>query len=278
MVVKGNINLAVGILLVLLFCVLVKETLQCMTYDSIEQKNGKIGAAGETVDTISVSPHIGYHPEKWNCDGEKKGTKGKKGTDGDNCDIQHSHNCYTYVLDDQNPDTVDECKDRKGEGEACNDMFHQPGHYYQKCVKGKKNSEIIPNGHENLNCDSLIDQVKRDNKDIILFDQSVDGQKSCPDGYYMGALTVDPGRMYHFYRRDQWSMDQGKYYWSHKDGGAKATNLDASGKQITDPAKANRKYNKYNYSEVCPYFCVPENNLRDTLSTHRSSKYSKDIC
>ena len=87
-------------------------------------------------------------------------------------------------------------------------------------------------------------------------------------GYYMGALTIDPSNMYHFYRRDQIGKD-GKYYWSHKDGGAKATRLDASNKPITDPAKADRKYEKYNYSEVCPYFCIPENNISNTLSTHR---------
>ena len=116
------------------------------------------------------------------------------------------------MLDDQNPDTIDECTSRKKKGEHCSDMFHQPGHYYQKCVQDKKHSEITPNSSDKLNCSSLIDQVKRDNRGIIIFDQPVDGQKCRPDGYYMGALTVDPGRMYHFYRRDQWSMEEGKYY------------------------------------------------------------------
>jgi len=218
------------------------------------------GASGEAIGEIH------YRPGDWNCP--------------DNCQIQHSHNCYTYVLNDLHPEVISECEERKKtDGKDCNDMFHQPGFYHQKYRLGKKISEITPNGGEMMNCARLLGQVKKDNDGIIEFSKPKDGhgvpeqwgaQDKCPDGYYMGALTIDPGRMYHFYRRDQWDPHSGKYYWSHKDGGAKATNLDSSGRRITDPNIANRKYSKYNYSEVCPYFCLPQNNVKQTRSDHRS--------
>ena len=44
--------------------------------------------------------------------------------------------------------------------------------------------------------------------------------------------------------------------WSHKQGWATGPLLiDASGKLITDPRKANRKYG-YNYSKFCSAFCI----------------------
>ena len=209
------------------------------------------------------SETIGYHPERWNC--QKDNTE---------CQRQKSHNCYTYVLDDLHSDVIEECEDRIQKGQECNNMFHQPGHYYQKKYLGRKGDNIKRNGNDKMNCPKLMQQLKRDNHGVILFEKNLGGQDKCPPGYYMGALTIDPGKMYHFYRRDQWDKCNNKYYWSHKDGGAKATNLDSAGNRITDPATANRKYNKYNYSEVCPYFCVPGNNAvgianPDTLSDHR---------
>ena len=67
------------------------------------------------------SETIGYHPERWNC--QKDNTE---------CQRQKSHNCYTYVLDDLHSDVIEECEDRIQKGQECNNMFHQPGHYYQK--------------------------------------------------------------------------------------------------------------------------------------------------
>lgn len=50
--------------------------------------------------------------------------------------------------------------------------------------------------------------------------------------------------------------------WSHKQGWATGPLLvDASGKLITDPRKANRKYG-YNYSKFCSAYCVKAGNVR----------------
>ena len=104
-------TLSIIILLGLLFYAIVKSG------DIIRKGAGGKSESGP-VDTIPASPHIGYHPEKWNCNSNSNSNNNSqsKKDGGDNCNIQHSHNCYTYVLDDQNPDTIDECTSRKKKG------------------------------------------------------------------------------------------------------------------------------------------------------------------
>ena len=92
-----------------------------------------------------------------------------------------------------------------------------------------------------------------------------DGMTPAPDpppakaGFYPVALVCDPGVDYHWYRQD----DNGK--WSHKPGSTDATNVDASGKPITDPKAANRDYSASggpNYSQFCGYFYVPAGGIK----------------
>ncbi len=56
-------------------------------------------------------------------------------------------------------------------------------------------------------------------------------------------------RDYHFYRQDKGGR------WSHKPGRTEVTNRDASGNPITDPRRADRKYEGLEYTEVCGCFC-----------------------
>jgi hypothetical protein len=45
--------------------------------------------------------------------------------------------------------------------------------------------------------------------------------------------------------------------WAHKQGwGTRPLMVDASGKTIADPRKANRNYGSLNYSNLCGVFCV----------------------
>lgn len=52
-------------------------------------------------------------------------------------------------------------------------------------------------------------------------------------GYYSVYLVVDNCIDYHWYRQDKGG------YWSHKPGRTPVKNLDASGKMIKNPAKAD---------------------------------------
>lgn len=79
-------------------------------------------------------------------------------------------------------------------------------------------------------------------------------EQSCTGCVHKVALVVDPGTDYHWYRLD----DTGR--WSHKPGPTPATDLDASGNPISDPAAADRTYvgSTYtlDYTDFCGYFCV----------------------
>jgi hypothetical protein len=77
----------------------------------------------------------------------------------------------------------------------------------------------------------------------------------CPSGYHKVMLVIAPGVDYHWYRQDT----DGK--WSHKPGITPITNLDASGKPIADPAKADRDYSSQegpNYTDVCGVLCAKD--------------------
>jgi DNA-binding LacI/PurR family transcriptional regulator len=56
-------------------------------------------------------------------------------------------------------------------------------------------------------------------------------------------------RDYHFYRQDKGGS------WSHKPGKTEVTNRDASRNSITDPRRADRKYEGLEYTEFCGCFC-----------------------
>jgi RHS repeat-associated protein len=75
----------------------------------------------------------------------------------------------------------------------------------------------------------------------------------CPNGYHKVQLVIAPGVDYHWYRQDVGGR------WSHKPGWGQATNVDASGKSISNPSSANRNYepNGPNYTEDCGTLCAP---------------------
>ena len=176
-----------------------------------------------------------YNPSLWN----------------DNKQIQYSHNCYSYFLNDINQKL--ECLCKKGE---CKYINPQPGHY-------RNNINV---NFENTTCSRLTQRVLSDNPSI----QITNFSSKCPKGYYKGALTVHPKYQYHFYRQDS------NGYWSHKDGGSAATNKDASNRRIINPKHCNRNYpNKkkpVNYSDFCNFFCIPNNELEDTNMSRRNLK------
>lgn len=66
-----------------------------------------------------------------------------------------------------------------------------------------------------------------------LIDAPTADNKYPPEGQLV-ALVIWPGSDFHWYRKGQ------NGYWTHKPGGTQATNLDNSGKVITDPRTANR--------------------------------------
>ena len=163
-----------------------------------------------------------YNPKKWNSD----------------LYLKRSHNCYTYFLNKTQKKAVERCKKiplRK----KCKKP--QPGFYagYPR-IKNKRK----------YTCKNMNNRVLADNKHITTTSFS----KKCPKGYYMGALAVNPGKTYHFYRQD----DDG--YWSHKNGKYKATRYDASGKLIKNPKQADRIYKRrmHRYPDFCNFYCIPK--------------------
>lgn len=173
-----------------------------------------------------------YEPELWN----------------DNNDIQFSHNCYSYFLNDINQDLKCLCKNSE-----CKYINPQPGHYTKDIKVNLKNTT----------CDVIENRLLEDNHDIHI----TDFDSVCDQNYYKGALTIHPKYQYHFYRQDD------KGLWSHKDGGQPVTNKDASGNLIYDPKKADKNYpdkkKPVNYSEFCNYYCVPSNQHMDTVFSRR---------
>lgn len=67
---------------------------------------------------------------------------------------------------------------------------------------------------------------------------------------YKVALVIAPNTDYH------WYVQNTDGYWSHKPGYSSATNVDASGRKITDPQSCNRNYGALNYSTFCGYYIV----------------------
>lgn len=138
--------------------------------------------------------------------------------------IQEYNNCYSYAMRDLKLNQ----KTKQQPGALCNSM---------KPLKKKKYS-----------CNGLIKRVQCDYPDTILLNKNED----CPCDYYKVALFLDKSgkkKDYHFYKENK------EGFWSHKPGKTKVTNLDSSGKIITNPNFANRKYKKYNYNENCGILC-----------------------
>ena len=125
--------------------------------------------------------------------------------------------------------------------------------------KCRSNSKPIPghytgNKQHSSTCNSVFRGMKMDNPDI--YKTSFDSK--CKNGYYKGALVVDPYKTYHFFRQDNTG------YWSQKNGHDDATNLDGNGYLITDPKYAVPTYEISDKYKFCEYFCVPSNKHKKT--------------
>jgi hypothetical protein len=173
--------------------------------NSIRQEAGKWGGGYGRIRLVDPSSNPKYAPHIWN----------------DNVRTLLSTNCYAY---------------------ACDDPYHhayndkpQPGMYM-----GIKNREMS-NSAVRLAVmqDDQSRNALRKQRLIPLVRLRQEINNNSPidvvnvPGYYLIALVVAKGRDYHWYRQD----DTG--YWSHKPGHTQATNLDASGKVITDPRDCN---------------------------------------
>ena len=179
-----------------------------------------------------------YSPQRWNT----------------NKYIRKSHNCYIYALDDHNPITIKNCKN-KSTIDKCSDLKPQPRKWAS--LKG-----ISDNNRRNYTCKDVYKSVKLDNKHI----KKCSFTDKCPSGFYKAALVVDPLHTYHFYRQDS----NGE--WSHKQGTLPIEKVDASNNMIFAPHLADRNYNKQNktdginYTDFCSYFCVPHNEVLKTYA------------
>ena len=136
----------------------------------------------------------------------------------------YNHNCYAYVLDKRTTN-------RRGKP--------QPGYF---AGYGKLRAA-------DYNCETLYERLHKDNP--TLFKSTFEAP--CPPGFSKGYIAIDPKEAdqdYHFYRLDSSGL------WSHKPGRGAATNLDASGDVIVNPATANRRYKYYDYTMPCFFFCM----------------------
>jgi len=192
--------------------------------------------------------------------------------------VQHSHNCYDYMLNIISQDTLKKCAKHIKENiktnnntdilknsDRCRHMWMQPGYY---AGLSKKNS------NEEYTCSNLVDKVLKDfpgqithidkindnGKIIKCKDNSNIKACQCPKGTRKGALVVAPGKTFHFYRKD-FILKNGKKVskWNGKDGSYKPSDLDANNELYKDPQDCSRKYSNVEYSDFCGYFCIPEN-------------------
>ena len=169
--------------------------------------------------------------------------------------VQSSHNCYAYALDDLDDSLEHRCDDllnRKKES-SCVSLRPKPGYY----------SDTRMPYEERLTCSGLLQGILRDNPSIKMSSR----QAKCPPCHYKIAYAVSPKKTYHFYREDKragHSDGPRIRRWSHKDAGGVPTRLDASNKIIRDPQDADRNYSHAQFTEFCHYLCVPENNYKNT--------------
>jgi len=127
--------------------------------------------------------------------------------------VEATNNCYNYACD--NPDGT----------------FKQPG----------ADSGYSP---KSLSCEEITKAAKSDG--------ALDyNGKCCPEGYHLVYLVVDPGVDFHWYKKGKKGNPWTSPKWSHKPGSTPATDKDAAGKQIKDPAAAD----KGSYKN-CGYLCL----------------------
>ena len=166
-----------------------------------------------------------YEPEKWNNDPA----------------VTKSHNCYSYFANRINPEMVEKCRQNKTKN--CRQFFPQPG-----ALHGDR---FALNATERRNCGNVSKLIMADIPGLL---RSTFHDK-CPVGTSKGAMVVDEGNDYHFFRQDSDGL------WSHKDGSNKVKRFDALKRKIVDPELTSRDYrwqgSDLNYEDFCAFYCVP---------------------
>lgn len=179
---------------------------------------------------VKFSPLTGYEP------------KYEPERWNDNPNILNTHNCYSYSMDLRSS--------RKGKA--------QPGYF-------SSHDHISNNDYGS--CTKFYQRLKKDIPGITL---SSFGSK-CPKGTSKNFIAISPGADtdYHFYRQDAPTNNSKHGLWSHKPGRTKVVNVDADGKLILNPVKANRKYTHLDYSKPCFFYCNPKRMARSSsITTH----------
>lgn len=177
-------------------------------------------------------------------------------------EINDSHNCYAYFLNDRNIITRNRCrkickKNRscKKKTQECSQLKPQPS--YWAVLRGTRKRR-----NKKYDCRSMVKGIQDDNRNI----KRVKFTEKCPKNFYKGVLVVDTKNpTYHFLRNDN------NIYWSHKPGTTPVTNKDASGRLIVVPHLADMNYAKknkgsLNYDKTCAYMCLPKNNYIKTYA------------
>ncbi len=193
-------------------------------------------------DTIMYDPSLGsedtimYDPSLGSEDGKMKyPVLGSSQDFNESWPRRESHNCYSYLLNLTSTDAEKLCMVEYDNLKYC--RRSQPGYAAGYGYLEKKD----------LKCQEVMKRTLADNPNI----KPSSFEKKCDIDSYKGALVVDPGQDYHYYRFN----DEG--YWTHKAGYKPSSAYDASDKLILNPEKANRNYGRLNYSDFCGYFCVP---------------------
>ncbi len=153
--------------------------------------------------------------------------------------LKYSHNCYSYFLNDISPELIKIYE--KQNNQERKSLNPQPGHY---CGMTKYVN------FDDTTCESLNKRILCDNPDIKI----IGDEDDCDQNHYKGALRVNVGDMYHFYRQDEDGI------WSHKDGGGDVMRTDRGGNIIKDP----KRIKDSKYKDFCNYYCVPKNKYKDT--------------
>ena len=144
--------------------------------------------------------------------------------------IKFNHNCYAYAI---------------GVIRSGLNGKPQPGYF----------AHYPPLYKSDYECDTFYKRILAENPLAYLEKDNIPCRKS----YHKIYLAIDPkeeDKDYHFYRQNK------NGYWSHKPGRQDVVNIDANGKKIKNPQKANRKYKYYNYDKSCGYICVNPNMSR----------------
>lgn len=208
---------------------------------------------------------VDFEPDHWN----------------KNVAILRSHNCYEYALNDLDSAAAHNCHKMLEKSptnkKQCRRWFHIPGYRYHQ----HDLHEAVRFNRSVVSCQHLMERVARDGEGALLWagpnnqpttDLSGKSWKhngQCPTGSYMASLVVEPGRRFHFYRRDHMCQNEenkGNLCWSHKPGIMNATRFDSKGQEIYNLHKADRSYGKHSYTDVCGFFCVPGNDIATTHS------------